>query len=104
MNIHVTLLSKNVPKIRIYRSVVCVNEYMIFNIEQLLLKRSNGHDRKHIIHSNNANFTLYGNKMKNKKYHIVRTFPKSNRQIVEKESNSITLTRIYSFMGPNLPS
>ena len=96
--------SKNVPKIRINRSVVCVNEYTIFNIEQLLLKRSNGQDRKYIKHSNNGNFTLYGNKMKNKKYHIVRTFQKSNRKIVEKETNSIILTHIYSFKGPILPS
>ena len=84
--------SKNVPKIHKYRSVVCVNGYMIFNIEQLLLKRSNDHNRKHIKHSNNGNFMLYCNKMKNKKYHIVRTFPKCNRKILEKEAKSIPLT------------
>jgi hypothetical protein len=34
--------------------------------------------------------------MKNKKYHNVGTVPKSNRKIVETESNSIPLTNIYT--------
>jgi len=55
--------------------------------------------KQHVLYD--KDIFMEENKMKNKKYHSVRTVLNSKRKIIETEAKSISLTHTYMTSDPN---